>query len=117
MKRKITNDARSVKRIVEAIGYVELGLWRQAEASLGRIGELGVYQPVVKELRKEISRRMKRRGDDVIPLELAAPMAPEFVDKSLWLLLGACCHQAGELERVAEALRYARDERRREKAS
>ncbi len=107
---KTTNQPpmRAIKRLSEAIGYVELGMTRQAAASLQKIGDAGPVTAVVEMLRAEIARREQRFEDAAESLEAAARVMPDADGRPLWLALSQWHRHVGNTDRAIDSLAHAR---------
>jgi predicted Zn-dependent protease len=102
---------RTVKRLSEAIGYLELGMTRQALVSLEGVDQAEPFAVIAEMLRGEVARREHRFDDAVRSFEAAARMLPSPDDKSVWLLLSSFHRQAGNTELAVETLARARGAR------
>jgi hypothetical protein len=89
------------RRLLEAIGYVELGKMERAKVCLAAVGRNAAFGPVAKMIRDEVSRRVERLSDDAVALEVLHRRAPEPVDQKIVVALTRCYQQAGEAERPA----------------
>jgi tetratricopeptide (TPR) repeat protein len=106
-----TNDAttvRAVKRLSEAIGYLELGMTRQAVACLDHVEAGSPVSPLAEVLRGEVARREHRLDDATRYLETAAQMLPKPASKSIWLALSVFQRQLGDTELAINSLGRAR---------
>ncbi len=99
---------RIVKRLSEAVGYLELGMTGLAMASLDGLKELGPFAPVAEMLRAEAARQEHRFEDAASSLATAAQMLPSPGDRRLWQAVSAWHHQAGNTDLAIETLGYAR---------
>jgi hypothetical protein len=95
MKAKRAQACQVARRLLEAIGYLELGMAEQAKSCLVVAGRNATFAPVAKMIRDEMTRRKERLGDDAVALEVMHPMAPEPVDHEIVLALTRCYRQAG----------------------
>lgn len=99
---------RAMKCLSEASGYLELGMTKQALASLDRLDQPGPFQPAVEILRGEAARRERRFDDAADSFEAAARMLPAPNCKPLWLALSLYHRRAGNTDRAIETLAHAR---------
>lgn len=99
---------RTVKRLSEAIGYLELGMTTQALACLEGLDEPGPLTAIAEMLRGEAARREERFDDAARCFEAAARMLPAPDNKSIWLALSSFHRQAGNTDQAIESLAHAR---------
>ncbi|MCA9082413.1 MAG: hypothetical protein KDA81_00090 [Planctomycetaceae bacterium] len=97
---------KSIRRIVAADGYLELGMPQQAILELEKAGEAG---PLEGPRRLLMGLAMKRSGslETAIPhFEQAARLMPSAVRRFVWSELAACYRHVGseELADLAENL-------------
>jgi len=111
MKAKPQPPVSIVKRLSEAVGYLELGMTPQAHASLDHIVSPGPFTAAVETLRAEVARREHRFEEAASSLETAARMTPNPQDRPLWLTLSAWHRQEGNTDLAIESLAYARGAR------
>ena len=78
---------RTVKRLAEAIGYLELGLSQRALDVLEGIEEPGPFTAVAEMLRGEAARLEDRLPEAVYSFEKAARMLAAPDNKSIWYAL------------------------------
>jgi tetratricopeptide (TPR) repeat protein len=104
---------RTVKRLSEAIGYLELGMVEQALVCLQGLDEPGRFAGIAEMLRGEVARRQHRLDDAARSFEAAAKMLPAPDDKSVWLVLSDFHRQAGNTDLAIETLAHARGAWRR----
>lgn len=102
---------RTIKRLSEAIGYLELGMTPQALACLNGLDDPGPFSAVAEMLRGEAARRQSRFQDAARSFEAAARMLPAPDNKSLWLALSSFHRQAGNTDLAIETLAHARGAR------
>lgn len=108
---------RTIKRLSEAIGYLELGMTQQALACLDVLACLdgldgpGPFRAVAEMLRGEAARRENRVRDAARSFEAAAKMLPATDNKSIWLALSSFHRQAGNTDLAIESLAHARGAR------
>jgi len=108
MKPEHTCTARAAKRLLEAIGYLELGMIRHTRGCLVEVGNSAALVSAAEMIRDEAMRRESRQIEDVLPVDLSHPMAPEPVDEDILLALSHCFWEAGESQRAEEVLTYTR---------
>jgi hypothetical protein len=108
MKPEHTRTARTAKRLLEAIGYLELGMIRHARGCLVDVGDPAALAPATRMIRDEAMRRESRLSEDALPVDLIHPAAPEPVGEDLLLALSRCFWDAGESERAEEVFTYTR---------
>jgi predicted Zn-dependent protease len=99
---------RTMKCLSQAIGYLELGMTRQAMAALQRVGEPGPFAALVEMLRGEVARREDRLDDAAHSFEAAAQMLPEPGNRAIWLALSGFYRQTGHTNQAVESLARAR---------
>lgn len=99
---------RTVKRLSEASGYLELGLTRQASACLDALGDPGPFSAAVEMLRGEVARRERRFQDAADSFEAAARLLPSPSNKPLWLAVSRFHRQAGNTALAIQMLAHAR---------
>jgi hypothetical protein len=106
MRSSHTRASRVAKRLLEAIGYLELGMIGHARGCLIDIGEPGALAPAAKMIRDEAVKRDRRRMDEALPVELVRPRAPDPVGEEVLLALSRCFWEAGESAWAEEVFRY-----------
>ena len=104
---------RTIKRLSEAIGYLELGMTRQALDCLKGLDDSGPFAAVAEMLRGEAARREHRLDDAARSLEAAARMLPTADGKLIWLALSSLYREAGNTDRAVDTLAQARGARPR----
>ena len=102
---------RTVKRLSEAIGYLELGMTQQARACLERLDGPGPFTAIAELLRGEAARREDRFDDAARSFEAAARMMPGPDSKSIWLVLSTFHRQVGNTDLAIATLAHARGAR------
>ena len=105
------NVVRAVKRLSEAIGYLELGMTQQARACLEHVGSPGPFTAIAELLRGEAARREDRLDDAARSFEAAARMMPGPDSKSIWLALSTFHRQVGNTDLAIATLAHARGAR------
>jgi predicted Zn-dependent protease len=108
MKFRDIPHIRTIKRLSEAIGYLELGMAKQARACLDGLDAPGPLEAVVELLRGEVARLDHRFHDAAHSFESAARMLAPSHNKPIWLALSAFYRQTGDMNRAIEALACAR---------
>jgi len=104
---------RTVKRLAEAIGYLELGMTQRALDVLEGIEEPGPFTAVAEMLRGEAARLEDRLPDAVYSFEKAARMLAAPDNKSIWYALSQFHLKSGDIDAAIETLSYARGVRPR----
>jgi len=102
---------RTVKRLSQAIGYLELGMSQQALELLRDFDQPGPFTAVAEMLRGEAARIENRTDDVADSLENAARMLSAPDSKSIWLALSEFHRQAGNIDLAVKTLAYARGAR------
>jgi predicted Zn-dependent protease len=102
---------RTVKRLAEAIGYLELGMTQQALTCLDGLDEPGPFTAIIEMLRGEAARREQRFDDAARSFEAAARLLPAPDNRSLWLALSTFYRQAGNTDLAVASLAHARGAR------
>jgi hypothetical protein len=97
MKSEHVRTARAAKLLLEAVGYLELGMIRQARGCLGDTDGHDALAPAVTMVCEEAARRDGRSSDD------APPVASKPVSEEILLALGHCFWDAGQQEWAAKA--------------
>ena len=108
MSSEVSHFFRVAKRVRAAVGYLELGMSEQALACLENLGELGPFEAEVELLRGQAFRLQHRYEDAAVALKAAATKFPAPQDKSAWLALSICYHQAGDADQALQMLARAR---------
>ena len=99
---------RAVKRLSEAIGYLELQMPRHAADCLKGLDDAGPLTAAVEIIRGEAARRESRFDDAAEAFEHAARILPENPGKFVWLLLSRLYFETGDTQRATETLARAR---------
>lgn len=99
---------RISKRVNEATGYFELGMYGHTLDCLEGLGELGPLEAEVELLRGEALRMQHRYDDAASALKTAAKKFPAPHDRSAWLALSLCYRQVGDTNRAVQSLACAR---------
>ena len=107
MSSEIAHFFRIAKRVTAAVGYLELGMSEQVLASLENLGDLGPFEAEVELLRGQAFRLQHRFEDAAMALKTAATKFPAPQDKSAWLALSICYHQAGDADQALQMLARA----------
>ncbi len=100
--------ARAAKRLLEAIGYLELGMIQHTRDCLIDAGNSTALSPAAKMIRDEAVRRESCQIVQFLAVDFSHAMAPEPVDEDILLALSRCFREAGESERAEEVLAYTR---------
>jgi tetratricopeptide (TPR) repeat protein len=93
------------RALLEAEGYLQLGMPEQALAALQRRGQLvhgdarGCY------MLGECLRELRRYRDAIFPLQRSLELIPD--DVHVALALGWCCKRSGRLEEAINTLEHA----------
>ena len=99
---------RVTKGLVEAAGYLELGMTRHVIECLDQLGDVGPLAPAAEFLRGE-ALRMERQDAAAAPfLQTAAEKTPSPHNRSAWLALSVCYRATGDQDRAVESLARAR---------
>ncbi len=102
---------RMVKRLNEAIGYLELGMTQQALACLDGLDTPMPFTAIAEMLRGEAARREHRFDEAARCFEAAARMLPGPDSKSIWLALSRFHRQVGNTDLAVATLAHARGAR------
>ena len=95
------------RKVREAAGYVELGLFEQALECLD-IQDLGPWEGPVSMFKGQILAAQGRFRDAAVAFERAAQLFPPPHDRLAWLTLSHCLRQAGDTTRAIQMLGRAR---------
>jgi hypothetical protein len=98
----------TAKRLMEAIGYLELGMIRHARRCLVEVGDPGELASAAGMICDEAVRRETRMMGDALPVNLVHPMAPDPVSEDILLLLIRCIRKAGGAERAVDVFASTR---------
>lgn len=90
----------------EAEGYIELGMYDHAIASLDRLGDAADFDARVAYLRGEALRWQERFDEALVEFHRAADAMPD--DIHVWLAMGWCYKRTGRIDLAIESLRRAR---------
>ena len=96
----------TVRKLVAAEGYLELGLPAYALRELDAVENAGPLEPHALYLRGRTLIAQDRHHEAIAPLKQAAPRLPAPHNRVAWLSLGRCYRHSGQdaLAQVAEAL-------------
>jgi hypothetical protein len=78
---------RTAKRLVEATGYLELGMIQHTLDRLDSLTSRGLFQAEIKILRGEALRQQNRYASAATTLKLAARAGSSPYSKAAWLAL------------------------------
>ncbi len=101
-------EIRVLRRLVEAEGYLELGMPSQALARLEGIDDSGPLLAVVEMLRGKALWVQHRFDDAAHSLRFAAQHIHAPFDRPAWLALSWYYHNRGETDRAIQSLARAR---------
>ena len=106
-------SARTVRRLMAAEGYLELGLPAYALRELESVDDPGPLEPHADYLRGRTLIAQERYEDAIEPLKHAAPRLPAPHNRVAWLSLGHCYRRNGQesLAKIVEALAEASQSR------
>lgn len=108
MNQQIRQHLRIMKRLIEADGYLDLGLTQQALATLDAIYAPGRYIGAIEFLRGK-ALWMENRVDDAIDsLRFAAEHTASPFNRPAWLALSAYYHDNGLTDEAIDSLAHAR---------
>ena len=93
---------RTLRRLIAAEGYLELGLPRYALEELDAIEDAGPLAPPMHYMRGEALRAQQKYEDAIHPLQTAAKLIPAPHNKQAWLALSDCLRHRGQ-EAMADA--------------
>lgn len=93
---------RTLRRLIAAEGYLELGLPRNALEELDAIEDAGPLAPPMHYMRGEALRAEQKYEDAIQPLQTAAKLIPAPHNKQAWLALSDCLRHRGQ-EAMADA--------------
>ncbi len=96
---------RRQQLIIQAEGYLELGMARHALEVLSRCGELENLTDHGLYLLGESLRTLERYGEAIVPLKRAAQGDPN--NMHIWLALGWCYKRIARLDLAIESLEEA----------
>jgi Flp pilus assembly protein TadD len=96
---------RRQQLVLQAEGYLELGMAPHALALLDRCGDGATLPYHALYLKGQCLRELGRYREAIEPLKRAAKGEPENI--SVWLALGWCYKRTGKLDRAIESLEEA----------
>ncbi len=96
---------RRQQLVLQAEGYLELGMAEHALAVLSRCGDQEMLPDHALYLKGQSLRELGRFGEALEPLWQAAQGNPDNI--SIWLALGWCYKRTGKLDRAIESLEEA----------
>ena len=96
---------RRQQLVLQAEGYLELGMAGHALETLSRWGDSDTLPDHVLYLKGQVLRELGRFGEALEPLARAAQGDPDNI--SAWLALGWCYKRTGKLDRAIESLEEA----------
>ena len=99
---------RTIKRLVEADGYLDLGMTQRALATLDAIHEPGNFIGAVEFLRGKALWMEDRVDDAVDSLRFAAEHTLSPFNRPAWLALSAYYRDNGLVGQAIESLAHAR---------
>ena len=99
---------RIAKRLVEATGYLELGMTQHTLDRLSDLGEVGPFEADVEMLRGEALRQQHRYADAAVALKGTAVKASSPHSKSAWLAVALWYREAGNADQAIHSLARAR---------
>jgi tetratricopeptide (TPR) repeat protein len=103
-----TQFLRIVRRIREATGYAELGMYQHALNRLSDLGTPGPLEAEVALVRGEMLRLMGRLEEAEGEFHTAAVKFPSPQDRTAWLALSLLYREAGNASMAASMLGRAR---------
>jgi hypothetical protein len=99
---------RIAKRLVEAAGYLELGMIQHTLDRLDSLASRGCFEVEIKILRAEALRQQNRYADAATDLKLASRQTSSPHSKAAWLALRLQGEPAGVGDRAVALLARAR---------
>ena len=111
MSVKTKQLVRIAKRLVEATGYLELGMIQHSLDRLDSLASPGFFEAEIKILRGEALRQQNRYADAATTLKLAAREGSSPHSKAAWLALNLHSQQFGGRDRAVSSLAQARGAR------
>lgn len=96
------------RRIVEASGYLELGMTAQALRVLEPLPIEGPLAAPVLYLRGQAFRFEQRFDEALAPLTAAAEQFPAPADRHVWMVLSHCHFKSGNTADAVDSLAHAR---------
>ena len=97
-----------VRRIREATGYAELGMFQHALDRLSHLGDVGPLEAEVALVRGEVLRVMGRVEEAEREFQTAAVKFPSPQDRTAWLALSLLYRQTGDTSMAVSMLALAR---------
>jgi tetratricopeptide (TPR) repeat protein len=101
----VSDERRLQRSLVEALGYLELGLPHLAVGRLQRFADVGRDRLSWNLVMGEALRALQEYPEAIVLLERARQLAPERVD--IYLSLGWCYKRTGQLPQAIQALQTA----------
>lgn len=97
-------DARIVRKLTAADGYLELNMPGRALTELAAIGDAGPLRPAVEFMTGLALKDQHRFEEAIEPLQRAAATIPAPHNRDAWISLGECFRESGrsDLAEVAE---------------
>ncbi len=111
MNTEMKHYVRLAKRVSEAIGYLELGMTRQAMDRLAALEPLGPFEAQVAFLRGEALRLEGQFGEAARAFKKAAQRLPAPFDRPVWFASSVCYRQSGDALKAVQMLARARGAR------
>ena len=102
-------NARVIRKLTAADGYLELGMPGHAIVELEAIDRAGPLQPAVEFMTGLALKDQHRYEDAIEPLQKAAVEIPAPHNRDAWLSLGECYRMTGLPELAAVAEMFADD--------
>jgi tetratricopeptide (TPR) repeat protein len=102
-----SDRTRTRRILLEAEGYLELGMPEHTLKSLDRITDPATFRGQALFLRGQALRALRRHREALTHLEDAADLSPSNVQ--IWLALGWCYKRAGKIHLAIEAMERAID--------
>ena len=103
-------DAKIVRKLTAADGYLELNMPGQALAELAGIRDAGPLRPAV-EFMTGLALKDQRRFEEAIePLQRAASTIPAPHNRDAWVSLGECFRESGRGDLAEVALMFGDDD-------
>ncbi len=96
------------KRLVQADGYLELGMPEQALQRLADVENAGPFEALAQFLRGHALHTQQRYIDAATALSAAARLMPSPMNRRVWLQLSDCYRQAGYSDSAINSLARAR---------
>ncbi len=98
---------KTVRRLMAAEGYLELGMPVQALRELDKVNDPGSLTASYSFLRGESLKRIGRYTEAIKPLQYAADLLPIPHSQLPWKSLGACYRESGQSDLAESAERTA----------